>query len=95
MLKQFGGKITPELKKRYEQSPNWKDGCFQNLEETTMDVGLAEMPGMLWKMFFGKGNSIPDQNLSIETFDKSAFLAPDEAVKYGLIDNVVDSRLKE
>ena len=82
MLKQFGGKITPELKKRYEQSPNWKDGCFQNLEETTMDVGLAEMPGMLWKMFFGKGNSIPDQNLPIESFDKSAFLEPDDAVKY-------------
>lgn len=82
MLKQFGGKITPELKKRYEQSPNWKDGCFQNLEETSMDIGLAEMPEMLWKMFFGKGNSIPDQNLPIETFDKSAFLAPDETVKY-------------
>ena len=82
MLKQFGGRITPELIKRYEQSPNWKDGCFQNLEETTMDIGIAEMPGMLWKMFFGKGNAVPDQNLPVEAFDKLAFLAPDDSMKY-------------
>ena len=82
MLKQFGGKITPELKKRYAQSPNWKSGSFQNLEETTMDIGLAEMPGMLWKMFFSKGNTIPQQKLPIQAFDKTAFLAPDDFLKY-------------
>ena len=27
--------------------------------------------------------------------DRDNFMSPDEAVKYGLIDNVVDSRLKE
>ncbi|RXG32135.1 MBL fold metallo-hydrolase [Leeuwenhoekiella marinoflava] len=82
MFKQFGGKLTPELIKRYEQSPNWYDGCFQNLEETTMDISASEMPGMLYKMFFGKGNVTPEKNLPVEAFDKATFLAPDDSLKY-------------
>ena len=41
MFKQFGGKITPELKERYAQSPNWKAGKFENLVETGMDFSLV------------------------------------------------------
>jgi len=32
-FKQFGGTVTKELKTQYEQSENWRNGSFQNLEE--------------------------------------------------------------
>lgn len=83
MFKQFGGKITPELVRRYQKSPNWRDGKFHNLEETSMDVRLSEMPGLLYKLFFGKGSGFtPDKNLAIEEFNTEAFLAPSNSIKY-------------
>ena len=83
MFKQFGGKLTPALQKRYSQSPNWKDGSFKNLTNTTMDIGLKDMPGMLYKLFFDKGNNMsPNQNLPIKAFDKQAFLKPSDTIKY-------------
>ncbi|WP_028375288.1 MBL fold metallo-hydrolase [Leeuwenhoekiella sp. MAR_2009_132] len=83
MFKQFGGKITAELKARYEKSPNWRNGSFQNLEETSMDVGITEMPGLLYKLFFEKDpQAAPNQDLAIESFDLDAFLKPSDDIKY-------------
>lgn len=73
MFKQFGGKITPELQKRYAQSPNWKDGKFENLIETGMDFSFKDLPGMLYKLFFQKGDTTPKQNLAIIPLDVEAF----------------------
>ncbi|MAW95322.1 MULTISPECIES: MBL fold metallo-hydrolase [unclassified Leeuwenhoekiella] len=82
MFKQFGGKITPELKNRYAQSPNWKDGKFENLVETGMDFSLKDLPGMLYKLFFQKGNTTPNRDLPIMPIDLEAFLAPSDSIKY-------------
>ena len=78
---QFGGKATKELQAQYEQSENWKDGSFQNLEKTEMNMSLAKMPGVLYKQFTKKGRK-PKTNLPIIPFDKAAFLAQTDKAKF-------------
>ena len=65
MSKQFGGKVTKKLKDRYEKSPNWKDGKFMNLEETTMDISFLNMPKLLYRQVFDKAGREPEKNLPI------------------------------
>lgn len=81
-LKQFGGKITKERLSRYEQSPNWRNGSFQNLEETDMNAGLWKLPSIIYKQLSGKKNMYPKESLPVEPFDIEAFLAPSEEAKF-------------
>ena len=78
---QFGGKITNELQHQYEQSENWKDGAFQNLEKTEMDMSLGKIPAVIYKQLTKKGQK-PKANLPIIPFDKAAFLTPTEKAKF-------------
>lgn len=74
MGKQFGGKITEEELKRYQQSTNWRNGSFQNLEETSMDLGLAKIPSVIYKQIKGPAEGQPARPIPVEDFDKEAFL---------------------
>tara|TARA_B100000809_G_scaffold88156_2_gene86547 strand:+ start:6781 stop:7833 length:1053 start_codon:yes stop_codon:yes gene_type:complete len=78
---QFGGKVTKELQNQYEQSENWKDGKFQNLEETNMDIHLGKVPEIIYKQFTKKDQK-PKTNLPIIPFDKTAFLATADIAKF-------------
>lgn len=78
---QFGGKITNELLHQYEQSENWKEGAFQNLEKTEMDMSLGKIPAAIYKQLTKKGQK-PKANLPIIPFDKAAFLTPTEKAKF-------------
>lgn len=78
---QFGGKVTEEDQSRYEQSENWKDGKFENLEKTEMDMSLGKIPGMIYKQATKKDQK-PKANLPIIPFDEKAFLAPSDKAKF-------------
>ena len=78
---QFGGKVTKELQAQYEKSENWKDGKFQNLENTEMDLSLGKIPGAIYKQLT-KEDQKPKENLPIIPFDKTAFLAPADKAKF-------------
>lgn len=82
MFKQFGGRITRHLKQQYSQSPNWREGKFMNLEETTMNVNLRTLPKILYKQFFEKNGREPEQPIPVMPFDKAAFLAPSDKAKF-------------
>lgn len=73
LLKQFGGKTTKDLEVRYAQSPNWNDGKFENLVETTMNINLRNIPGILYKQFFVRQGREPQQNLPVIPLDTQAF----------------------
>ncbi len=81
-LKQFGGKVSKELIKQYEQSDNWKDGAFQNLEHTDMSMGFSKIPSIIFKQMTNKALRTPKEPLPIEAFDKAAFLAPSDKTKF-------------
>jgi L-ascorbate metabolism protein UlaG (beta-lactamase superfamily) len=79
--RQFGGKVTKELQRQYEKSENWKNGKFQNLIKTEMDISLAKIPALIYKQITKKGQK-PKANLPIIPFDEKAFLAPSDKAKF-------------
>ncbi|MGB0429995.1 MAG: MBL fold metallo-hydrolase [Bacteroidia bacterium] len=80
--KQFGGKPNPELEEQYAQSPQWQNGHFENLEETTMNINIWSMPKLLYKQFIDKKDREPKKPLPMAKYDKEAFLADDVPFKY-------------
>lgn len=82
MSKQFGGKLTGDLIKKFEKSPNWKDGQFMNLEETSMDVNLLSMPKLLYKQIFESAGRSPKEPIPVQAFNQEEFLAPSEKAKF-------------
>ncbi len=82
MKKQFGGKLTDELIERYSNSPQWKDGNFMNLEETSMSINFLSLPKLLYKQFCEKEGREPAKPLPIQKFDQEAFVAPSAKAKF-------------
>ncbi|MCB0706991.1 MAG: MBL fold metallo-hydrolase [Saprospiraceae bacterium] len=80
-FKQFGAGVTKELQSRYEQSVNWKDGKFQNLEETDMSFSFRDMIDILYKQFTNRKEREPLVDLPIESFNKAHFLQEDNLAK--------------
>jgi hypothetical protein len=82
MMKQFGAKASKALVNRYSQSPNWKDGKFQNLEETTMSINFQTIPKLLYKQFCERKEREPKQPIPVVPFDKESFLEPSDEAKF-------------
>lgn len=82
MTKQFGGKLNQEHLTRYQNSPNWKDGKFQNLELTTMNIRLTEVPKLLYKQLIDRKGRVPQQVLPIAKFDLEKFLQPNKEPQF-------------
>ncbi len=80
--KQFGGKITKELEANYQQSKNWKNGVFHNLEKTRMSIKLTDVPKLLYQQFIANANRMPAKNLPLIPFDLQAFLTEDSHFKF-------------
>ncbi|MCB0533609.1 MAG: MBL fold metallo-hydrolase [Saprospiraceae bacterium] len=80
--KQYGGKLTKQLIAQYQQSDNWKDGQFQNLEETKVDISLYEIPGIIYKQLRNRGSRVPAEPLPVMPFQQADFLAPSQESKF-------------
>lgn len=68
MIKQFGGKVTEALLERYAKSSNWKEGKFQNLEETSMSFSIQDLPNLMYKQFFDTKGRMPKISIPIMPF---------------------------
>lgn len=62
---QFGGTATKALQNAYSSSPNWREGKFENLEETTMDINFHTLPKLLYKQFFESKGCEPQVSIPI------------------------------
>ena len=80
--KQLGGKLTSEFKEAYSRSPQWKKRKFYNYERTGVDIGIADLPKLLYRQLFDKKGRGPLQPLLVVQFDKEAFLAADDKPKF-------------
>jgi len=71
----FGAKITKEAMKKYENSPNYKDGKFVNLEPTpVMAEGGDSMLKNIYEFIKGPENGKPEL-METKVFDKDKFLS--------------------
>lgn len=72
-MEQLGGKLTEELKERYAQSPNWKDGKFVNLADIRTDIDLWSVPEAIYKTLSKTKERIPEETIAIKRFVKEDF----------------------
>lgn len=80
--KQFGGEPSEEDLKRYAQSPNWKDGKFQNANPDASEGDMSKLPQMLYKTFTkNRGIREPKAPLPVLPFHKNEFLAESAETK--------------
>ncbi len=78
---QFGAVATGERLKRMQHSPNYKEGAFQNLVETTLDLSLKTNLKTGWKMIQGTVDAEPKDTIQTVPFDARLFQgtgSPDE-----------------
>jgi L-ascorbate metabolism protein UlaG (beta-lactamase superfamily) len=81
-FKHFGAKPTADDIARYAQSPNWKDGAFQNMEATELGLSFTQLPKVIYKQFSNGKGKAPEAPLPILPFDQSAFLAEADKAKF-------------
>jgi L-ascorbate metabolism protein UlaG (beta-lactamase superfamily) len=80
--KQFGGKLTKICADEYQKSENWKNGKFQNIEPTSLNISLNKIPGLLYKQFKNKAAREPISPIPIASFNKSDFLETSDRAKF-------------
>lgn len=81
-LKQFGGSVTKKLIEQYQQSKNWDNGSFQNLEPTSLSNSIFKLPSIIYKQLTHTSEKEPPQPLPILPFDKDSFLNPSSPSKF-------------
>lgn len=82
MMQQMGAGISAADLIRYRQSSNWKDGKFQNLETTIMELKAQKIPGLIYQQFFTNGGRRPSQVWELPQFDYNQFLNPEGGVGF-------------
>ena len=81
----FGAGASGSRLQRIQSSPNWKNGAFQNLEETPSLAKGISMPRVMWEFFTAKvalknpTSPLPAQPVALD----SAFLAGNNYVWFG------------
>jgi L-ascorbate metabolism protein UlaG (beta-lactamase superfamily) len=70
-FKQFGSSVSDTEKERLSKSANWSEGKFQNLEKTSIDINLGNLPNLLKRQFTNTQKRVPKQNIPIIGLDHS------------------------
>jgi L-ascorbate metabolism protein UlaG (beta-lactamase superfamily) len=76
---QFGGKITAQDTEHYSKSKHWRDGKFQNLEETTLSISFWDLPEIICKQLSNRTERQPSSPIPISAIDQSSFQDQDQA----------------
>ncbi|NMM47529.1 MBL fold metallo-hydrolase [Marinigracilibium pacificum] len=71
---QFGKSVRKKDLIKFKNSPNWDGEKFVNLSETTMNINLQKLPGLLKQNFTNKKIRTPAMPLEVIPFDKNHFL---------------------
>ncbi len=71
---EFGGKHTDERKARYAQADNYKDGKFENLTTTKMEMGFSKFMSVLGDYIKGIPNATPSFDLPVEKIDSTTIV---------------------
>lgn len=66
---QFGGKHNQQDKERYQASGHYKNGIFENLTLTTMDLGGMDMLKTMKDFIVGVSHREPSKNIEVNQVD--------------------------
>ena len=82
MKKEFGGKLTKEVRLRLEASSNWKKKRFKNLVKTKIDINLFNLPRLLYKQMFKTKGRVPVKPIPVKPIDLSFFDKDPQSFKF-------------
>jgi L-ascorbate metabolism protein UlaG (beta-lactamase superfamily) len=80
-MEQFGGRVRKQDLIKFERSKNWKNGKFENLIETKMEVTLSKLPKLLKDNIKGRKTRAPERAVEILPFNASEFEQISDAPK--------------
>jgi L-ascorbate metabolism protein UlaG (beta-lactamase superfamily) len=80
--KQFGARVTKEHLTQYASSANWKNGKFQNLEHTTLNISVNKIPELIYKQLVDRGEREPKLPIPIHPFDLGSFVKPSKKARF-------------
>jgi len=78
----FGGRLKKRHKEAYSRSKNWNGKQFDNLVETTMDMSLKTMPGLIKAQFTDTKVRTPEKPIPIIPFDETKWNSEPEKPKF-------------
>lgn len=81
-MKQTGGKLTDSYILQYQKSPNWKNGKFENLENTNMKIGLQHIPKLIFARFFQNHRQVPKENIPIKSLLRNELHTDSDEIKF-------------
>ncbi len=64
----FGGRVEGERLERMQESPNFKDGKFQNPVETLMQTDDMPLLKIMREFFFAKGDRVPESPIQVNKY---------------------------
>ncbi|OHX66384.1 MBL fold metallo-hydrolase [Flammeovirga pacifica] len=70
---QFGGMVSSEEEDKLKTSVQWKDGKFENIEETSMSITIKTLPGLLKKQLTNRAARAPQKNIGILPFNEDDY----------------------
>ena len=70
---QFGGKLEKEEKKLLSASPHWKNGNFNNLSKTVMEMNMGSLPGLIKERVQGREKRDPKKPIEVIPFNSENF----------------------
>jgi L-ascorbate metabolism protein UlaG (beta-lactamase superfamily) len=68
---QFGGRLKRKHRKQYARSKHWKEKRFENLEETSMNFSLRNLPGFIRAQFTDRHLRSPEKPIPVVPFERS------------------------
>lgn len=66
---QFGGKQTAEQKMAYAKTGHYEDGKFVNLIPSPMDIGMKDIPSLLYQQIKGDPHRQPSKKFDVQHID--------------------------
>jgi len=79
---QFGARAGSNEKAAYKKSHHWDGKKFVNMEETSMEMGFKDMPGLLKKQLFDTEGRSPKEKIPLIPFDKEKWNQQIETAKF-------------
>lgn len=76
----FGGKVSKEQQKEFEKTGHYEKGKFINLIPSEMEIGLKDMPGLLYQQIKGDPARQPKTKFPVEHIDSMTIVNKPDSI---------------
>ena len=77
---EFGGKVTKEQQLAYAKTGHYEDGKFVNQIPSEMEIGLKDMPGLIYQQMKSVPERQPSTKFDVEKIDSMSIVRQPDSV---------------